>query len=111
MAKKEGEPENILSTQSSPSIYRIRKGNSTPIFPKDRQLMEEVVNLAPCSAGKVWLAGATAEAGQPTSRCSESLDGVTERDKRRVIWPPDAAEPEKDSEEDCRSGTSEGRGT
>ena len=45
MAKKEGEPENILSTQSSPGIYRIRKGNATPIFPKDRQPMEEVGNL------------------------------------------------------------------
>ncbi|RLN29873.1 hypothetical protein C2845_PM05G15600 [Panicum miliaceum] len=45
LAKKEGEPENILSTQSSPSIYRIRKGNATPIFPKDRQPMEEVGNL------------------------------------------------------------------
>jgi kinesin family protein C2/C3 len=45
LAKKEGEPENILSTQSSPGIYRIRKGNATPIFPKDRQPMEEVGNL------------------------------------------------------------------
>ncbi|XP_039839693.1 kinesin-like protein KIN-14Q isoform X1 [Panicum virgatum] len=45
LAKKEGEPKNILSTQSSPSIYRIRKGNATPIFPKDRQPMEEVGNL------------------------------------------------------------------
>ena len=40
LAKKEGEPENILSTQSSPSIYRIRKGNATPAAP-----MEEVGNL------------------------------------------------------------------
>ncbi|RCV18910.1 hypothetical protein SETIT_3G340900v2 [Setaria italica] len=45
LAKKEGEPENILSTQSSPSIYRIRKRNATPVFPKDRQPMEEVGNL------------------------------------------------------------------
>ncbi|XP_062204426.1 kinesin-like protein KIN-14Q isoform X2 [Phragmites australis] len=45
LAKKEGEPENILSTQSSPSIYRIRKGNATPAFPKDRQPIEEVGNL------------------------------------------------------------------
>jgi hypothetical protein len=45
LAKKEGEPENILSTQSSPSIYRIRKGNATPAAPKDRQPMEEVGNL------------------------------------------------------------------
>ncbi|KAG2621275.1 hypothetical protein PVAP13_3NG247400 [Panicum virgatum] len=45
LAKKEGEPENILSTQSSQGIYRIRKGNATPIFPKDRQPMEEVRNL------------------------------------------------------------------
>ncbi|CAN6343212.1 unnamed protein product [Urochloa humidicola] len=42
---KEGEPENITSTQSSPSIYRIRKGNATPVLPKDRQPMEEVGNL------------------------------------------------------------------
>ncbi|KXG23658.1 kinesin-like protein KIN-14Q [Sorghum bicolor] len=45
LAKKEGEPENILSTQSSPSIYRIRKGNATPAAPKDRQPMEEDGNL------------------------------------------------------------------
>lgn len=45
MAKKEGEPENILGTQTSPSIYRIRKGNATPVAPKDRQPMEEVENL------------------------------------------------------------------
>ncbi|PWZ45590.1 hypothetical protein Zm00014a_029045 [Zea mays] len=45
LAKKEGEPENILSTRSSPSIYRIRKGNATPATPKDRQPMEEVGSL------------------------------------------------------------------
>jgi len=45
LSKKEGEPENILSTQSSPSIYRIRKGNATPAASKDRQPMEEVGNL------------------------------------------------------------------
>uniref|UniRef100_A0A0A9FXK8 Kinesin motor domain-containing protein n=1 Tax=Arundo donax TaxID=35708 RepID=A0A0A9FXK8_ARUDO len=45
LAKKEGEPENILNTQSSPSIYRIRKGNAAPVFPEDRQPMEEVGNL------------------------------------------------------------------
>ncbi|KAJ1265713.1 hypothetical protein BS78_08G097100 [Paspalum vaginatum] len=45
LANKEGEPENILCTQSSPSIYRIRKGNATPVVPKDRQPMEEVQNL------------------------------------------------------------------
>ncbi|CAL5093170.1 unnamed protein product [Urochloa decumbens] len=45
LAKKEGETENVLTTQSSPSIYRIRKGNATPVFPKDRQPMEEVGNL------------------------------------------------------------------
>ncbi|TVU49894.1 hypothetical protein EJB05_01234 [Eragrostis curvula] len=45
LAKKEGESENILSTQSSPSIYRIRQGNATPAFPKNRQPMEEVGNL------------------------------------------------------------------
>ncbi|CAN6347953.1 unnamed protein product [Urochloa humidicola] len=45
LAKKEGEPENIISTQSSPSICRIRKGNATPVLPKDRHPMEEVGNL------------------------------------------------------------------
>ncbi|WVZ90635.1 hypothetical protein U9M48_036920 [Paspalum notatum var. saurae] len=45
LVKKEGEPENILCTQSSPSIYRIRKGNATPVVAKDRQPMEEVQNL------------------------------------------------------------------
>lgn len=45
LAKKEGEPENVLSTQSSPSIYRNRKGNATPVVSKDRQPMDEVGNL------------------------------------------------------------------
>ncbi|GJM95489.1 hypothetical protein PR202_ga12229 [Eleusine coracana subsp. coracana] len=45
LAKKEGESENILSTQSSPSVYRTRKGNVTPALPKNRHPMEEVGNL------------------------------------------------------------------
>nr|CAB3466110.1 unnamed protein product [Digitaria exilis] len=45
LARKEGEPENFLSTQSSPSMHRIRKGNATPVFSKDRHPMEEVGNL------------------------------------------------------------------
>lgn len=45
LAKKEGEPENTRSTQSSPDIYRIKRGNATPAFPKNRQPMEEVGNL------------------------------------------------------------------
>ncbi|XP_044984378.1 kinesin-like protein KIN-14Q isoform X1 [Hordeum vulgare subsp. vulgare] len=45
LAKKEGEPENIQSTQSSPNIYGISKGNATPVFRKNRQPMEEVGNL------------------------------------------------------------------
>jgi kinesin family member C2/C3 len=43
---KKGESENILSTQSSPSVNRIRKGNATPTLSKNRQPMEEVGNLA-----------------------------------------------------------------
>uniref|UniRef100_A0A0E0RIG6 Kinesin motor domain-containing protein n=1 Tax=Oryza rufipogon TaxID=4529 RepID=A0A0E0RIG6_ORYRU len=45
LAKKEGEPENIQSTQSSPDMYRIKRGNAIPAFPKNRQPMEEVGNL------------------------------------------------------------------
>ncbi|VAI14289.1 unnamed protein product [Triticum turgidum subsp. durum] len=45
LAKKEGEPENIQSTQSSPNIYGINKGNATPVFRKNRQPMEDVGNL------------------------------------------------------------------
>lgn len=45
LAKKEGESEEILSTQSSPSVNTIRKGNATPALPKNRQPMEEVGNL------------------------------------------------------------------
>ncbi|KAK3136720.1 hypothetical protein QOZ80_5BG0441420 [Eleusine coracana subsp. coracana] len=45
LAKKEGESENIQSTQSSPSVYRTRKGNVTPALPKNRHPMEEVGNL------------------------------------------------------------------
>ncbi|KAG8093145.1 hypothetical protein GUJ93_ZPchr0012g19155 [Zizania palustris] len=45
LAKKEGEPENFHSTQSSPGMYRIRRSNAIPAFPKNRQPMEEVGNL------------------------------------------------------------------
>ncbi|KAF0889284.1 hypothetical protein E2562_022835 [Oryza meyeriana var. granulata] len=45
LAKKEGEPENFQSTQSSPDMYRIRRGNAIPAFPKNRQPMEEVGNI------------------------------------------------------------------
>uniref|UniRef100_A0A453K096 Kinesin motor domain-containing protein n=1 Tax=Aegilops tauschii subsp. strangulata TaxID=200361 RepID=A0A453K096_AEGTS len=45
LVKKEGEPENIQSTQSSPNIYGINKGNATPVFRKNRQPMEDVGNL------------------------------------------------------------------
>ncbi|VAI28597.1 unnamed protein product [Triticum turgidum subsp. durum] len=45
LAKKEGEPENIQSTQSSPNIYGINKSNATPVFRKNRQPMEDVGNL------------------------------------------------------------------
>lgn len=45
LARKEGEPENIPSTHSSPNICRISRGNATPAFPKNRQPMEEVGNL------------------------------------------------------------------
>ncbi|XP_052138688.1 kinesin-like protein KIN-14Q isoform X2 [Oryza glaberrima] len=45
LAKKEGEPENIQSTLSSPDMYRIKRGNAIPAFPKNRQPMEEVGNL------------------------------------------------------------------
>ncbi|XP_040385227.1 kinesin-like protein KIN-14Q isoform X2 [Oryza brachyantha] len=45
LAKKEGEPENFQSTQSSPDMYRIKRGNAIPAFPKNRQPMEEVGNL------------------------------------------------------------------
>uniref|UniRef100_A0A0E0MNB4 Kinesin motor domain-containing protein n=1 Tax=Oryza punctata TaxID=4537 RepID=A0A0E0MNB4_ORYPU len=45
LAKKEGEPENFQSTQSSPDMYRIKRGNTIPAFPKNRQPMEEVGNL------------------------------------------------------------------
>uniref|UniRef100_A0ACD5XN30 Uncharacterized protein n=1 Tax=Avena sativa TaxID=4498 RepID=A0ACD5XN30_AVESA len=45
LAKKEGEPENIRSTQSSPNIYKVSRGNATPVFPRNRQPMEEVGNI------------------------------------------------------------------
>ncbi|KAL6846912.1 hypothetical protein ACP4OV_022765 [Aristida adscensionis] len=45
LAKKGGESENFPSTQASPGIYRMRNGNATPTFPKNRQPMEEVGNL------------------------------------------------------------------
>ncbi|KAM0844619.1 hypothetical protein ACQ4PT_056921 [Festuca glaucescens] len=45
LAKKGGESENIRSTQSSPNIYKISRGNATPVFHKNRQPMEEVGNI------------------------------------------------------------------
>uniref|UniRef100_A0A0D9Y027 Kinesin motor domain-containing protein n=1 Tax=Leersia perrieri TaxID=77586 RepID=A0A0D9Y027_9ORYZ len=45
LARKEGEPENFQSIQSSPDMYRIKRGNAIPAFPKNRQPMEEVGNL------------------------------------------------------------------
>ncbi|XP_047050829.1 kinesin-like protein KIN-14Q [Lolium rigidum] len=45
LAKKGGESENIRSTQSSPNIYKISRGNATPVFHKSRQPMEEVGNI------------------------------------------------------------------
>lgn len=45
LAKKAGEPENIRSTQSSPNVYKISRGNATPVFPRNRQPMEEVGNI------------------------------------------------------------------
>ncbi|KAL6638395.1 hypothetical protein ACP70R_023890 [Stipagrostis hirtigluma subsp. patula] len=74
LAKKEGESENILSTQASPGIYRIRKANATPTFAKNRQPMEEVGNLevrnifTPTQKrSKLHLSGNLAENNSPNS--------------------------------------------